>query len=471
MLNKIFKYFRGVSEVELPKDFKTKYRTLLGEQADSFFESLSGEVQKGFRLNPLKDNYKNVENSLETPVEYVETGYVGEVSGKTLEHQAGYVYSQDLSAMYVGEVVEAKPGEKILDLCAAPGGKSTQIVEKMANEGLIVSNEINKKRALILAENMERTGARNAIVLNEDPASLAKNFEQYFDKIVVDAPCSGEGMFRKDPNAMTYWHKDYPAQCATRQREILEETVKMLAVGGELIYSTCTFAPEEDEQIISWLLKNYPYFEIVALKKYEGMDSGIPDFGNGDPALAGAVRLMPHHFKGEGHFIAKLRDTREKQPLKKKKKRNKKAAKSTLTQDQVKLWQDFSAKTFTKELFNKNELRCYGDYLYYYHKDWPDISTLKFMRPGLLLGVFKKNRFEPSYSLALALRKDEVLDTIELTKNQWQEYVAGNTVTLNDVNKKNGWYLLVCENKPFAFGKLVNKTLKNFFPKGLRFNV
>lgn len=460
---------RGFLEVKLPEDFKKKYQALLGDQAPAFFESLSGEVQKGFRLNPLKDNYKNVADSLAEPVEYVATGYVGEVSGKTLEHQAGYVYSQDLSAMYVGEVVEAKPGEKILDLCAAPGGKSTQIIEKMANQGLLVSNEINKKRALILAENMERTGARNSIVLNEDPATLAQNFKAYFDKIVVDAPCSGEGMFRKDPHAITYWHADYPAQCAKRQREILAEAVKMLAVGGELIYSTCTFAPEEDEQIISWLLQEYPYFEIVPLQKYTGMDSGNPAWGNDDPALTGTVRLMPHHFKGEGHFIAKLRDTRPAQVVKTKKNKRKKQNKAGLTQEQVALWKEFSTNFLKQDLFKVTELQCYGDHLYYYNKDWPDISRLKFMRPGLLLGVFKKKRFEPSYTLALALSATETEQKLVLTHEQWQQYVAGNTVTVA-TPQKNGWYLLICDDKPFAFGKVVNGTVKNFFPKGLRFS-
>lgn len=168
-------------------------------------------------MNPLKSNYQNVALNLEHPVDYSAVGYVGSVSGNSLEHQTGYVYSQDLSAMYVGEVCGPRPGEKILDLCAAPGGKSSHLASLMNNEGLLVSNEINRKRALILAENMERIGARNVIVTNEDPTGLLKTFEQFFDKIVVDAPCSGEGMFRKDHAATKYWHKDYPNECAARQ--------------------------------------------------------------------------------------------------------------------------------------------------------------------------------------------------------------------------------------------------------------
>ena len=243
----------------------------------------------------------------------------------------------------------------------------------------------------------------------------------------------------------------------------------MLAVGGELVYSTCTFAPEEDEQIISWLLQEYPYFEIVPLQKYNGMDSGVPAWGNDEPALTGTVRLMPHHFKGEGHFIAKLRDTRPAQVVKTKKNKRKKQNKAGLTQEQVALWKEFSANFLKQDLFKVNELQCYGDHLYYYNKNWPDISCLKFMRPGLLLGVFKKKRFEPSYTLALALSATETEQKLALTHEQWQQYVAGNTVTVA-TSHKNGWYLLVCDDKPFAFGKVVNGTVKNFFPKGLRFS-
>lgn len=243
----------------------------------------------------------------------------------------------------------------------------------------------------------------------------------------------------------------------------------MLAVGGELIYSTCTFAPEEDEQIISWLLQEYPYFEIVPLQKYTGMDSGIPAWGNDEPTLTGTIRLMPHHFKGEGHFIAKLRDTRPVQVVKTKKNKRKKQNKASLTQEQVALWKEFSANFLKQDLFKVTELQCYGDHLYYYNKNWPDISRLKFMRPGLLLGVFKKKRFEPSYTLALSLSATETDQKLALTYEQWQQYVAGNTVTVTTPHK-NGWYLLICDDKPFAFGKVVNGTVKNFFPKGLRFS-
>ena len=340
----------------------------------------------------------------------------------------------------------------------------------MNNEGLLVSNEINRKRALILAENMERIGARNVIVTNEDPTGLLKTFEQFFDKIVVDAPCSGEGMFRKDHAATKYWHKDYPNECAARQKLILADAMKMLKQGGTLVYSTCTFAPEEDEQIITWLLNEYPYLELVPIKKYSGMDEGRPAFSDGNEELRGCVRLMMHHFKGEGHFIAKLKDTRPvvEDVSKKKKGKKKHGKRDTMSSEQVELWQNF-AKEFELEKFSLSDLKVLGDHLYLYQESWPDISRLKFIRPGFLLGTFKKKRFEPSYGLALALDPAKCQRKLAVEKEDWQKYVAGNVISLKKRPAQgNGWYLLECEEKAFAFGKVVDLTVKNFFPKGLR---
>ena len=454
--------------MQLPTDFIQKYQELLQEQAPAFLESLQGDVQKGFRLNPLKQNYQEVQFDLSKPVAYVPTGYYGEVSGKTIEHQAGYVYSQDLSAMYVAEVCAPQPGDKVLDLCAAPGGKTTHLAGLLKQSGLLVSNEINRKRASILAENVERIGAKNVIILNETPAKLASQFPEYFDKIVVDAPCSGEGMFRKDPNAINYWTKDYPATCALRQKEILQEALKMLRPGGQLVYSTCTFAPEEDEQIIAWLLKQYPTLEILPIQKFTGMDDGRPEFADNNPTLTNTLRLMPHHFKGEGHFIAKLQDTRAQSETIVNNNKKKRSAKQQLSSEQYQLWQEFCQNTLVDFPTSIHQLKCYGDHLYLYQPEWPDLSKLKFMRPGLLLGTFKKKRFEPSYALALALQPQQVKNVLEVTSEQWQAYVAGNVVSL-DKQVANGWYLLTCHKKPFSFGKVVYPQVKNFFPKALRF--
>ncbi|MBZ2405178.1 RsmB/NOP family class I SAM-dependent RNA methyltransferase [Liquorilactobacillus hordei] len=460
--------------MKFPVDFKKKYINLLGDDAPAFFEGLQTEAIKAFRVNPLKENYKDIEYPLDSPVPYVSTGYYGSVSGKSLEHQTGYVYSQEPSAMYVAEVGDIQPGEVILDLCAAPGGKSTQIATKLDNKGLLVTNEINRKRAGILAENIERIGAKNVVILNESPQKIAQKITNYFDKIFVDAPCSGEGMFRKDPDAMKYWHKDYPAECATRQREILTEAMKMLKPGGELIYSTCTFAPEEDEQIIEWLLKNYE-LELVPIKKYDGMDSGFPAFADNNPEMEKTVRLFPNHFKGEGHFIARLKDKRESvnsgvKIEKRNRKKKEKLVFRNLNKEETKLWTDFENATFSHQLFDIDDLSCWGDKLFYYPSSWPNIQNLKFIKPGFQVGVFKKRRFEPAYGLALAIKSTDTQQIIDVTQDEWENYVSGNIISLTERKSKNGWYALRCNGHIFGFSKLVNGTLKNFFPKGLRFN-
>lgn len=466
--------------MQLPQAFIDKYTNLLGDEAPAFFASLDQDVEHGFRLNPLKAKYQDVALDLHHPVPFVQDAYYGTVSGKSLAHQAGYVYSQDISAMYVAEVAAAQPGERVLDLCAAPGGKSTQLAAQLQNQGLLVSNEINTKRARILAENMERIGATNVIVLNEDPANMEQYFPAYFDKIVVDAPCSGEGMFRKDHNAVTYWHEHYPAECAVRQKNILNSALKMLRPGGQLVYSTCTFAPEEDEQIASWLLATCHELEMVSVPKVAGMTPGQPAFADNDSEMTKAVRMMPHHFQGEGQFVAKFQLAQTAPELapapttKKKKHRGKQARgkSNSLSKEQLALWEEFKQSFFMDrggQKFSTNNLRLNGNYLYYYDASWPDIDQMKYVRPGILLGEFKKHRFEPSYALALAVQPAKIQAKLDLDESEWRQYVGGNTVQYTGPSQPNGWYLLVCAGKPFAMGKLVNGVIKNFFPKGLRF--
>lgn len=457
--------------LKLPQSFIDKYQMLLGEEANSFFQSLSNEPQKGFRINSLKKNDEPLkEIDLSHPISFIKNGYYGTIQGHSLVHQAGYVYSQDISAMYVGQVVNAKPGEKILDLCAAPGGKSTHIAQQLQNKGLLVSNEINHKRASILVENMERFGSKNVIVLNEDPSHIARNLAGQFDKVVVDAPCSGEGMFRKDHQAVKYWNSDYPAECAARQKKILAEAVKTLKPGGELIYSTCTFSPEEDEQIVNWLIENYS-FQLVEIPKYEGMDSGRPEFAGNNPELIKTVRLMPHHFRGEGQFVAKLRlKTKLTGTLEKKYHKNRKGKQTfQLTNEQFSLWQ----KTITPisdewVKVHRQDLKVFNNHLYYYYHDWPDIFSMKYMRPGIYLGEFKTKRFEPSYGLALTLTPSHTDSKVEVTMDQWERYLHGETITVRD-NSHQGWVLLTCNGIAFSFGKVVGNTVKNFIPKGIRF--
>ncbi len=290
---------------------------------------------------------------------------------------------------------------------------------------------------------------------------MASHFKHYFDKILIDAPCSGEGMFRKNHEATKYWSIDYPKECAIRQKEIITEAVKMLKPGGQLIYSTCTFAPEEDEQIIAWILENYN-FTILPIPKYEGMVDGKPAWANGEEDLTKTVRLFPHLFRGDGHFVAKLQNN----DLKSINKFN--PQKSNVKPDIQKEWEKFNNDTFVD--FDPKNLLKFGDMLYSFNPEIPNLQGLKVMRPGTPLGIVKKNRIEPSYGLSLAINPKNVKRKIQIDRNQWKAYVHGDTIKVDkDLNK--GWYLIQCDEMAVGFGKVVNGTLKNFFPKGLRFKV
>ena len=312
--------------MQFPSDFIEKYNKLLGDEAEDFFASFDQEAVSAYRTNPLKKQQKNFPDAIpETP-----WGHYGKISGKSADHATGLVYSQEPAAQMVAQVAAPAKGSRVLDLAAAPGGKSTHLLSYLDNTGLLVSNEINPKRSKILVENIERFGARNVVVTNTSADKLAKVFKNYFDTIVFDGPCSGEGMFRKDPDAIQYWHKDYPSELAQLQKDILSDGLKMLAPGGQLIYSTCTWSPEENEGVVAWILENYPDLELVAIPKWNDMSDGI-DF----PETA---RMYPHHFKGEGQFVAKFQDKRVAEQARIKE------GKSNLNKEQKQLWEDFAKK-------------------------------------------------------------------------------------------------------------------------------
>ena len=436
--------------MQFPSDFIEKYNKLLGDEAKDFFASFDQEAVSAYRTNPLKKQQKDFPDAIpETP-----WGHYGKISGKSSDHATGLVYSQEPAAQMVAQVAAPAKGSRVLDLAAAPGGKSTHLLSYLDNTGLLVSNEINPKRSKILVENIERFGARNVVVTNTSADKLAKVFKNYFDTIVFDGPCSGEGMFRKDPDAIQYWHKEYPSELAQLQKDILSDGLKMLAPGGQLIYSTCTWSPEENEGVVAWILENYPNLELVEIPKLNGMSDGI-DF----PETA---RMYPHHFKGEGQFVAKFQDKRLAEQARIKE------GKSNLNKEQKQLWEDFAKKHLKTRL--DGLLQVFGDNLYLLPKGLPDLSKVKIARNGLHLGVFKKKRFEPSFALGIALTSDEVVSCIELIQDQFAHYVSGNVVTL-DQAQPNGWYQLLVDGNGFGFAKIVGNTVKNYYPKGLRFHI
>lgn len=436
--------------MKFPSDFIEKYKDLLGAEAEEFFTSFDQEAVSAYRINPLKKQQKDYPD----PIPGTPWGYYGKISGKSSDHATGLVYSQEPAAQMVAQVAAPSKGSRVLDLAAAPGGKSTHLLSYLDNTGLLVSNEINFKRSKVLVENIERFGAKNVVVTNTSADKLAKVFKNYFDMIVFDGPCSGEGMFRKDPDAIQYWHKDYPSELAQLQKDILADGLKMLAPGGQLVYSTCTWSPEENEGVVAWILENYPDLELVAIPKFNGMSDGI-DF----PETA---RMYPHHFKGEGQFVAKFQDKRmpEQSCIKE--------GKTNLNKEQKQLWDDFVKKHLKLPL--DGLLQVFGDNLYLLPRGLPDLSKVKIARNGLHLGIFKKKRFEPSFALGIALTSDEVVSSIELTQEQFEQYASGNVVTL-DQTLENGWYQLLVDGNGFGFAKVIGNTLKNYYPKGLRFHI
>lgn len=462
--------------MSLPVEFIKKYQNLLGEEeSNKFFAAIDSSSKKGFRLNPLKNNYHDVQYSLADPIEFTSDGYYGGISGRDSEWTSGYVYSQDPSAMYPAVALNVKPGEKVLDLCAAPGGKSTALASFLENKGLLVANEISKSRAKDLRENLERWGATNVVVTNESPERLSKKLPNFFDKILVDAPCSGEGMFRKDPAAMQYWSPEYVLTCQARQKEILTQAMKMLKVGGELVYSTCTYSPEEDEEIVAWLVENY-HLKIEPLKLYPGMSMGKSDWSKSNlPELEDTVRLWFQNGVGEGQFVAHLRSTEAVEDAsgkvkKRKKKHQKKNSITRLTKDEIttvaKVLDDFVLPD-SLENWQKTVLQSNG-HVFVPAVDPELLNELHILNNGVELGLLKKKRFEPSHQLAEVLGQKEQKQLLNLkNETDYEHYLHGETIKVN--SELRGFVLVAYQNHIFSFGKIGNdQILKNFYPKGLR---
>ena len=367
--------------------------------------------------------------------------------------------------MCVAQIADPRPGEAVLDLCAAPGGKSTQLAGRMAGEGLLVCNEIVPNRAKILAQNIERMGIRNAVVVNHSPQELEAGFPAFFDRIVVDAPCSGEGMFHKEEAALTEWSVENVQMCAGRQQEILACAVNMLSPGGVLVYSTCTFAPAEDEEMVRWLLETYPDLTL------QPIDTAA--LGISDGTVAGTGRIYPHRQRGVGHFVARLkkdgmRMVRQPEVLSAdpgRTRRDKKGKKNTGSVSSADAWAAydmFAQQNLCCELTGRRQM--FGDQLYLVPQEMTALDGMKVLRPGLHLGTDKKNRFEPSHALALALRADQVKQTCET--DQPEQYLRG--MTMNCDPSLEGWILVTYQGMPLGWGKASRGVVKNHYPKGLR---
>jgi len=479
-------------------------RNLLGEEAEAFFAALQQERAYSLRINPLKIDVgawlARSPFPLE-PVPWCPTGfyYSSDVRpGKHPYHMAGLYYIQEPSAMAPVEMLEVRPGETVLDLAAAPGGKTTQLGAALRGEGLLVANEIHPKRAAVLVENVERFGIRNAVLTNERPERLAERFPSFFDKILVDAPCSGEGMFRKDAEMVMEWSPRTVLHFARIQDAVLDEAAKMLKPGGKLVYSTCTFAPEEDEGTIARFLERHPNFELVRHPLAAQFSPGMPRWVDGPACLADCVRIWPHRVRGEGHFVALLTKTGEDGAGSHKGKpaaagrrtsarRAGSSAASSTRREAWRLWEEFAAQTLHPDTAEAAALRgtvlpdrlhVRQDQLYLLPASVDEdvlsrLAGLRILRPGLLVGTLKKNRLEPAHALAMALPAKAVKQAVELALDGEAplaalRYLRGETLPLEDAVRLSGWLLVTVGGFPLGWGKASDGLIKNHYPKGLR---
>lgn len=457
----------------LPQEFQNRMQEMLGKEYDAFLQGYEKPRFHALRRNPLKIEEKDFRDKIPFELKTVPWsihGYYYENTdqpGKHPFHEAGIYYIQEPSAMSVVEYLEVKPGQQVLDLCAAPGGKTTQIAGFMEGEGLLVCNEIHPQRAKILSENIERLGVKNALVTNETPQRLSAVFPGFFDKILVDAPCSGEGMFRKNEEALVEWSPQNVQMCADRQDEILEEVAKMLRPGGRICYSTCTFAPAENEDCMARFITKHPEFHLVEVEKKGNMSSGNPAYAiNPIDGLEKTIRLWPHKLDGEGHFIAVLEKDgvleNDYKPISRN--GNEKTLKEKDCQEYLEFEKEFLKVRVGKDLF------LFGEQLYAMPENMPGLKGLKVVRPGLHLGTLKKKRFEPSHALALSLKPEEAVYTWELKADSLEikQYLSGQTFCADG---EKGWYLITIEGYSIGWGKLTGNVMKNHYPKGLRKNI
>lgn len=498
--------------VNLPEEFEMKMKKLLGSEYEEFLASYDHPRNFGLRVNVDKISPKEFEKIAPfhlTKIPWTENGYYYEEQDMPARHPfyyAGMYYLQEPSAMTPASRLVSKPGDRVLDLCAAPGGKATELGAHLHGKGVLVANDISASRAKALLKNIEVFGIRNSFVVNEVPAKLAENFPEFFDKILVDAPCSGEGMFRKDPAVAKVWDGNKPFECAKQQKEIINRAAQMLAPGGDMLYSTCTFSPEENEQVIQFLLDSRDDMEIREIQPYEGFTPGCPEAANGTPDLKKCVRIWPHKMAGEGHFLALLH---KKAPGEtagaQENDRNGHPNRETMVDEhknqvegtisdikgigkpEIKALTEFFADVSMEMNWKQVEVR--KGQVYLVPEALGTRKGLVFLRNGLYLGEIRKDRFEPSQSFAMALKKKEYMAVIDLDYSdvRVEKYLRGETLEVDDIVERNlqkaeemhnakamkkrlekGWQLVCVNGYPLGWGKLVNGTLKNKYHAGWR---
>ena len=437
----------------LPDAFLDNMRKLLGDEYPAFLRALDQPPALALRLNPKRANAGEAAGAfIDGPVPWAEQGrYLNQREdlrpGASIAHFAGAFYMQEASAMASAEVLDARPGERVLDLCAAPGGKSTQIAAAMGDRGLLISNDPEPSRARALAGNLERMGAANAVVFSALPQRLADRWEGCFDAVLADAPCSGEGMFRRDPASRGEWQQASPAGCARRQAEILDQAARMVRPGGRLVYSTCTFNNLENEGSVLGFLERHPEFSPE--------DFGLPGVG---ASMEGMLRLLPHRVRGDGHFVARLRKAGDFRPA---------TAAPAKVDRELAGHLETLARTICRlpDFLSDMRLLRQGDRLYAQSRDCPPLDGIRVVSSGLCLLRIGRNHVEPEHALAMALPAECALRRAELDGDEARAWLRGEAI---DREGEKGWTLALYRGFPLGWGKLSDGVLKNHLPKGLR---
>lgn len=427
----------------LPQAFLSRIQKQLPDEYEAFLQALERPRAVALRFNPLKGP--------RPALPFVGDGVPWEPMGCYYDpqsrpglhpyHEAGVYYLQEASAMAPVALLDPQPGERVCDLCAAPGGKTTQIAGRMQGQGFLLCNEWSPKRARILSQNIERMGVANALVTNETVENLARKLPGYFDRVLIDAPCSGEGMFRKEEAAISDWSEETVAMCARRQADILRDGAKLVRPGGRLVYSTCTFAPAENEEAVAAFLDSNPDFEPEDISAPWFAQVGIGQF-----------RLWPHKLLGEGHFAAVLRRKGEAEAQ----------GEGCPGEKLPKLWLDFARELGIA--LPRGKAVSFGPNLFWAPEDMPDLRGLKVLRPGLELGQIKKDRFEPAHALALWLRDCRNSVSFGADSPQIKAYLHGEVLPCTT----RGWCLVQVDSYSIGWGKGDGNVLKNHYPKGLR---
>ncbi len=455
---------------QLPEKFTAMMRPLAG---DALIDALeNGEPKRGLRVNTLRlssEEFKSISPfGLEASPLCPDSFIIGndEPAGVCAYHDAGLYYLQEPSASSVGEAAGAAPGMRVLDLCAAPGGKSTHIAAKLRGEGILISNECVGSRVKPLRSNLERMGVRNAAITSMMPYDLRKHFMESFDLVLTDAPCSGEGMFRREKNALTEWTYEHALSCAERQTAILEDAAAMTAVGGALVYSTCTLNVYENEMVIDSFLTAHPEFEMEEIEHLSAYSAKPEWCGASHENIRLAARLMPHIVPGEGHFVAKMRKLDSHESVSRQEKsssRYKQCGKvrlRALTRDENALFSSFWSDNFSSEPWY--EPLVYGDNVYLIAPGVRELSIA--IAQGVHVGAFKTKRFEPTHSLYMAAEPRTVLRRLELDEDSYRSYVSGSEIECSE----NGYCAVTVSGYIIGYGKASGGILKNKYPTGLR---